>query len=129
MLKTYIFSLFICLLGVSQTSFAQQNPLNFSELEVTINEELTATNTPGAAVAVVVGDRVVFAKGFGVADIETGLSVNPDTLFRIASTTKMLTAAALVTLSEQGKINLDAPAGKYLPGLTPKLAKVTVHQL
>src|SRR5688572_1469334 len=85
MLKTYILlCLFICLLGFSQTSFAQQKPLNFSELEVTINEELRATNTPGASVAVVVGDRVVFAKGFGVADIETGLSVNPDTLFRIA---------------------------------------------
>ena len=77
----------------------------------------------------VVGDRVVFAKGFGVSDIETGTPVNPDTLFRIASTTKMLTAAALVTLSDQGKIKLDAPVGNYVQGLTPKLARLTVHQL
>lgn len=130
MFKGYIlFYLFICFLGVSQPSFAQQKTINFSELEATVNEELKATNIPGAAVAVVVGDRVVFAKGFGVSDIETGMTVSPDTLFRIASTTKMLTAAALVTLAEQGRIKLDAPLGKYVQGLSPKLSQVTVHQL
>lgn len=79
--------------------------------------------------AVVLDDRVVFARGFGFSDIETGMPVNPDTIFRIASTTKMLTAAALVSLSEQGKIKLDVPVGKYLQRLSPKLAQVTVHQL
>lgn len=130
MLKIYTFLyLFISLLCVSQSSFAQQKTINFSELEATVNEELKTTNTPGAAVAVVVNDRVVFAQGFGVSDIETGTNVNPDTLFRIASTTKMLTAAALVTLAEQGRIKLDAPVGKYVQGLSPKISQVTVHQL
>ena len=123
------FYLFMCFLGVSQPSFAQPKTINFSELETTVNEELKATNIPGAAVAVVQGDRVVFAKGLGVSDVETGTPVSPDTLFRIASTTKMLTAAALVTLAEQGKIKLDAPVGKYVQGLSPKLSQVTVHQL
>lgn len=54
--------------------------------------------------AVVLDDRVVFAKGFGVSDVETGTHVTSDTFFRIASTTKMLTAAALVSLAEQGRI-------------------------
>ncbi len=79
--------------------------------------------------AVVLDDRVVFAKGFGVSDVETGAPVTPDTLFRIASTTKMLTAAALVSLAEQGRIKLDAPVGKYVQGLSPKLSQVTVHHL
>lgn len=130
MFKRHIFFyLFICFLGISQPSFAQQRTINFSELEAAVNEELKATNTPGAAVAVVIGDRVVFAKGFGVSDIETGILVNPETLFRIASSTKMLTAAAAVTLAEQGKLKLDAPIGKYVPGLSPRLAQVTMHQL
>jgi len=120
---------FICLLCISRTSFAQQKTINFSELEATVNEELKATNIPGAAVAVVIGDRVVFAKGFGVSDIETGTPVNPDTLFRIASTTKMLTAAAAIALAQQGKLELNAPIGKYLPGLSSKIASVTMHQL
>src|SRR6266404_3402103 len=130
MFKYYAFLyLSICLLSISQPSFAQQKTINFSELEATVNEELKATNIPGAAVAVVIGDRVVFAKGFGVSDIETGAPVNSDTLFRIASTTKMLTAAAAVALAQQGKLELSAPIGKYLPGLSPKLASVTMHQL
>jgi len=129
MFKNYTFLyLSICLLSISQPSFAQQKTINFSGLEATVNEELKATNIPGAAVAVVIGDRVVFAKGFGVSDIETGTPVNPDTLFRIASTTKMLTAAAAVALAQQGKLELNAPIGKYLP-LSPKLASVTMNQL
>lgn len=130
MSKNYIFFYFsIILLIASKPSFAQQKTINFGELEATINEELKTTNTPGAAVAVIVGDRVVFAKGFGVASVETGMPVTPDTLFRIASTTKMLTAAALVTLAEEGKIKLDAPVGNYVKGLSPKLSRVTLHQL
>jgi CubicO group peptidase (beta-lactamase class C family) len=130
MFRNYIFlKLIVSLLAVSQTSFAQQRALNFSELENTVNEELKETSTPGAVVAVIVGDRVVFAKGFGVSNVETREAVTPDTLFRIASTTKMLTAAALVTLAEQGKIKLDEPIGKYVKGLSPKLSRVTIHQL
>jgi CubicO group peptidase (beta-lactamase class C family) len=43
--------------------------------------------------------------------------------------TKMYTAAALVSLAEEGKLDLNAPIGKYLSGLTPRLASVTAHQL
>ena len=99
------------------------------ELEATVAEELAATGIPGAAVAVVADGRVVLAKGFGVSDVETGTPVGPETLFRIASTTKMLTAAALVTLSEQGKLALDEPIGGYVDGLDAAIARVTAHQL
>jgi CubicO group peptidase (beta-lactamase class C family) len=130
MVRKYIpIHLVLSLLVVSGTSLAQQKSINFDELEATVNEELNTTNTPGAAVVVVVRDQVVFAKGFGVSNVETRAPVTPDTLFRIASTTKMLTAAALVALAEQGKIKLDEPIGKYVKGLSPKLSQVTVHQL
>src|SRR5216684_2025907 len=130
MFRKCIFNrLLLSLLVVSQTSLAQQKTVNFDELEATVNEELKATNTPGAAVVVIVGDQVVFAKGFGVSNVETRMPVTPDTLFRIASTTKMLTAATLVALAEQGKIKLDEPIGKYVRGLSPGLSRVTVHQL
>jgi len=119
----------VTLLVASRTSLAQQKTINFDELEATVNEELKTTNTPGAAVAVIVGDRVVLAKGFGVSNSETNTPVTPDTLFRIASTTKMLTAAGLVALAEQGKIKLDEPIGKYVNGLSPNISQVTVHQL
>src|SRR3712207_4315040 len=71
---------------------AQTVSRDFSALEQVIREELQATNTPGAAISIVSGDRLIYAKGFGVASVETGAPVTPDMLFRLGSTTKMLTA-------------------------------------
>jgi CubicO group peptidase (beta-lactamase class C family) len=117
------------LLPSASPVFAQQRVLDFSELEKVALEELKETNTPGAAVAMVSGDRMVFAKGFGTANIETGAPVTPDMLFRVGSVTKMFTAALLVTLAEDKQINLNEPIGKYVKGLNPKLSEVTAHQL
>ncbi len=110
-------------------AFAQQQRVDVTQLEKVTLEELKETNTPGAAVAAVSGDRLVFAKAFGAANIETGAPVTPDTLFRVGSVTKMFTAAVLVTLAEQGQINLDEPISKYVKGLNPKLSLVTAYQL
>lgn len=98
-------------------------------LEPLVLEELKASNTPGAALAAVLGDQVVYAKGFGVASIETGVAVTPDTLFQIGSMTKTFTAAALVSLAKDGKVSLDRPVSDYVTGLSPKLAKVTAAAL
>lgn len=104
-------------------------PVNFSSLDAVVRKELQDTQTPGAAIAVVRGDRVILARGFGVANVETGEAVRPEMLFRLGSTTKMFTAATVVLLAEQGKLNLNEPIGKHLPGLTPKLAALTANQL
>lgn len=103
--------------------------VDFTELEKVVEAEMKETGTPGAAVAVVSNGRVVFSKGFGVASVETGGAITPDTLFRLGSTTKMFTGAALVALSDKNRIKLDEPIGKYAKGLPPKLAQVTAHQL
>ncbi|HEX2695941.1 MAG TPA: serine hydrolase domain-containing protein, partial [Acidobacteriota bacterium] len=62
---------------------------------------------PGGAVAVVKDDRLVFAKGYGKADTESGAPVTPSSLFRIASLSKPLTSAALLRLREQGRLGLE----------------------
>lgn len=115
--------------SLSPPAFAQSTPPDFNVLEKVIQQELKDTNTPGAAIAIVVGDRVVFARGFGVASIETDAPVTTEMLFRLGSTTKMFTGAAMVTLAAQGKIKLDDPIGNYVKGLNPKLARITAHQL
>ena len=58
--------------------------------------------TPGAAVVVARGDTIVFARGYGLADVEHGVSITPATSFRLASVTKQFTAAAILTLVEAG---------------------------
>ena len=116
-------------LAITSPVTAQTRVVDFSGLEKVALAELKQTNTPGAAVAVVSGGRLVFAKGLGTANIETGASVTPDMLFRIGSVTKIFTAAVLVTLAEDEQINLNEPIGKYIKGLNAKLAVVTAHQL
>jgi CubicO group peptidase (beta-lactamase class C family) len=109
--------------------FAQQSQTNFAPLEKAALDELRETNTPGAAVAVVSGDRIVYVKGLGLSNVETGTPVAPEMLFRTGSVGKMFTAALLTSLAEEGKIKLDEPIGKYVRGLSPKLSQVTFQQL
>jgi CubicO group peptidase (beta-lactamase class C family) len=91
--------------------------------------EMRATRTPGAAIAIVVGDSIVYAKGFGVASIETGAPVTPEMLFRVGSVTKMLTGLTAVMLSSKGRVDLRAPVGRYAKGLAPSMGRVTLDQL
>src|SRR5687767_8678171 len=96
------------LLGVQH---ARAQAPDFSALETAIRDELNATGIPGAAVAVVKDGRIVFVKGFGLANAETGEPMTPDRLFRLGSTTKMFTAAALVALADKGAVDLRKPIG------------------
>jgi len=122
-----LFTFIVLWIGLPLT--AEQPKADFAELEKVALEELKEINAPGAAIAVVLGGKVVFAKGFGVANIETGTPMTPDMLCRIGSTTKMLTASVLVSLAEEGKVRLDEPVGKYVQGLHPSIAALTAHQL
>jgi CubicO group peptidase (beta-lactamase class C family) len=117
------------LLGASSMISAQTKTIDFAGLEKTIEAELKESKTPGAAVVIVSGDKIVFVKGFGSTSAENGNPVTPDTLFRMGSTTKMFTAAALVALADAGKIKLDAPVGNYIKNLPPKISALTAHRL
>jgi CubicO group peptidase (beta-lactamase class C family) len=108
---------------------ARQSAADFSELEKVALEEMRQLNTPGAALGIVSGDRLIFARGLGTSDIETGAPVTPDMLFRLGSTTKMFTAAALVSLAEEGRIKLEEPIARAVKGLHPAIGAVTAHQL
>jgi CubicO group peptidase (beta-lactamase class C family) len=103
--------------------------IDFSELDKMVPAELKEKNTPGAVITIVSGDRVVYQKAFGVANVETNAEMQPDMLFRLGSTTKMFTAAALVTLSEKGRIKLNEPIGNQIKGLSPKISQTTPHYL
>ena len=106
-----------------------QTAADLAAVEQTAREEIAKLNVPGASIALVRGEEVVFAKGVGVANVETGEAVRPEMLFRLGSTTKMLTATALVGLAVEGQVDLNAPVSRYLKGLPPKLSQVTANQL
>ncbi len=73
---------------------------------------------PGLGVAVSKGEWILYADGFGLADADTGRRATADSHFYIASSSKALTATAVVLMAERGAIDLHAPITRYLPTLT-----------
>lgn len=103
-------AVFALLLSASAT--AQQ--LSPRAIDALMLRTLEAWNIPGAAVAVVQNDRVVYAKGYGVKEVGGTEPVTADTLFQIASTTKAFTTTALAMLATEKKLSFDDPVRKHV---------------
>ncbi len=84
---------------------------------------------PGAAVLVAKDGKVLLRKGYGMADLELGVPVQPDMVFKIASVTKQFTAAAILMLQERGKLSVEDEITKYLPDFPTHGQKITIHHL
>ena len=84
---------------------------------------------PGVAVLVVKDGKPLFRKAYGMANLELGVPVQPHHAFRIGSTTKLFTAAAIMLLVDEGRIALDAPVSTYLPDSPKQWDKVTIEHL
>ena len=92
-------------------------------------EGLIAQNLPGLSVAVGIDGHIVWAEGFGYADLEKKTSVEPETLFRIGEVSNTLTSAAVGLLVERHKLNLDADVQTYVPSYPKKQWPVTLREL
>jgi CubicO group peptidase (beta-lactamase class C family) len=104
------------------------------DLDRDIQALLNQTGVPGAAIAIAKDGRLVYARGYGVADLSTGEPVRPDSLFRLGSVSKTVTAVALLHLYERGNLDLEAPAYlgiQPLPGARPdsRTAAITIRHL
>lgn len=86
-------------------------------------------HVPGFSVAVVQNGHVVMTEGYGLADIENNVQAGADTVYRIASLSKSITASAVMKLVQAGKIDLDAPIQKYRPAFPPKPWPITAREL
>jgi CubicO group peptidase (beta-lactamase class C family) len=92
-------------------------------------DRVIKTGTPGVSAGVAVKGTVVFSGGAGVTDLETRTPVTASTLFNIGSVSKVITAAALMQLIEQGKVRLDDPIRTYVPTFPDKGPPITIRQL
>jgi len=84
---------------------------------------------PGGVVLVLKDGKVLFRKAYGLASLELNVPMQPDMVFHIGSLTKQVTAAAVLKLAEDGKVDLAAPVSRYLEGLPKGWEVVTVEQL
>jgi CubicO group peptidase (beta-lactamase class C family) len=129
MTRPFIFKGVAYLLNMVAVAIPLAAQADFAGLDTFATQELARHRIPGASIAVVRADRIVYSKVFGTANLETGEPMRPEMLVRIGSTTKMFTAAALIGLAVEGKIDLNAPVGTYLKFLTPRLSQATANQL
>ncbi len=86
-----------------------------SSLESICNQFITEYNIPGMALGVIHGNEPIFAGGFGVKNHESNQPVTADTVFNLASVSKLFVTAAILQLANRGLIDLDSPVVSYLP--------------
>lgn len=99
------------------------------EIDRYVESEMRNLRIPGVSLAVVRDGRVVKAKGYGLANIETKSPAAPDTVYEIGSLTKQFTAAAVMRLVEDGKISLDDSVAKYFTDAPATWKPITVRHL
>lgn len=94
-----------------------------------VRAALIEQNLPGLSAAVAVGGEIVWAEGFGWADLDNKVPVTPETRFRIGTASTALTAAAAGLLLEKGQLDLDVPIQTYVPEFPEKPWPVTLRQV
>jgi CubicO group peptidase (beta-lactamase class C family) len=87
----------------------------YRQLDAVLQEISARWGIPGLGVGIVKDGAIVYARGFGVQNLETGVPVTPDSFFCVASITKCFVATAVMQLVEQGRLHLDTPLVHYLP--------------
>jgi CubicO group peptidase (beta-lactamase class C family) len=100
-----------------------------AQVDAYIAEQLRAQRIPGLALGVVRDGKLIKAQGYGLANVELGVAVTPETIFQTGSVGKQFTATAIMMLAEEGKVGLDEKISKYLPGTPVKWKDVTIRNL
>ncbi|MCB9176983.1 MAG: beta-lactamase family protein [Caldilineae bacterium] len=117
---------------VSELHSVQQGD-PYAAIDACVRAEMRQYGTPGASLAIAVGGRQVYTQTYGVKHSTLGGTINPDTYFRVNSTTKMMTAAAVMHAAERGYLDLNAPITEYLPELELRApwaaSELTLHGL
>ncbi len=86
-------------------------------------------NSPGCTIGIVRNDSLIYAKGYGSANLEYAIPNTPETIFHMASVSKQFTAWSIILLARNGKLNLDDDIHKYLPWFPDMKVKITVRHL
>ncbi|GFZ32350.1 hypothetical protein CSC2_28760 [Clostridium zeae] len=125
--------LFFFILCTSRNTFASDlSEAKISELDKYVETQMKKGEIPALSIVITNGDKTVYKKAFGYADVKEKRLANSETLFELGSTSKAFTALAILKLEKEGRISLSDPIKKYIPWLTLKYngkeVNVTIEQ-
>ena len=105
------------------------SPAAVARIDAAVEAWRSQSGAPALSLSVVIDNQLAFSQGYGLADLEKKVPARNDTVYRLASLTKSLTAIAVMQLVDEGKLDLDAPIQKYCPIFPEKQWPVTSRQL
>lgn len=123
----------VILIGACSAPFAMAQPSDdpqlLQQIDQLVQSRLQRDGVPGIALTVIRNGRVLLHRGYGFADLSANVPVTNQTVFGLASCTKTFTALTLLTLVDQGAVDLDAQLCSYIPGLDRQYGRLTIRQL
>jgi serine beta-lactamase-like protein LACTB, mitochondrial len=108
---------------------AALSAIKLETIEATLAAEWSRWRPPGLSAAIVADHHLVWSRGLGLADLEQRVPATPETVYRIASISKTITAVAVMQLAGQAKLDLDTPIQRYCPAFPEKPWPITARQL
>jgi CubicO group peptidase (beta-lactamase class C family) len=122
------FALMVCLVAGSTGARSNDSAPNPSTIDV-IFQDLSKPGSPGCALGVYRNAAIVYAKGYGLANIEENVSISPQTVFDVGSMSKQFTAASILLLQKQGKLSISDDIRKYIPEIPDYGHTITILNL
>ena len=113
-------------------SLRAQQVASVADVRDQVDEVFTAydhSDTPGCALGVVLNGELAYARGFGMANLDYGIAIDPRSVFRIGSTSKQFTAAAIVLAAQEGALSLDDDIRDWLPEMPDYGTPITIRML
>jgi CubicO group peptidase (beta-lactamase class C family) len=114
---------------VSSLAHAQTLPEDVTKKVDTVFEKWDRPGSPGCALGVYKDGRIVYERGYGMANLNDDVPITPSTVFHVASMSKQFTAASILLLAQQGKLSLDDDVHKYIPELPNFGERITLRHL
>jgi len=130
-MKASMKCIFLCLFLFSGASVAFSQAIDSATAKKidALFKQWDNKKSPGCAIGIVRNDTLIYAKGYGMANLDYGVPITTQTIFEMGSVSKQFTAYAIVLLAKQGKLSLDDDIHKYLPWVPDFEKKITISNL
>lgn len=127
--KSVLFFSALLLLGNSSVSSAQSQKDTLTARVDQLFTNWDKPDSPGCALAIIKDGKIIYQRGYGVADLEHSIPISSESVFYIGSVSKQFTAFTIALLAQQGKLTLDDDVRKYLPELPDYGTPITIRHL